>query len=341
LRTLAPSTPQPRIFRRSRVICVCCRAVSGGAQALIETAPPGDPITSASRRKVKAYFLSRGPDWVKRVLIVGFPAMVILGLATWAGLPLVMVRWLAMIASVVFLITAIIEEHAKKREGLVDITAACDFDRAQRIAFERAQLKAADLRDPKCCVFLGERLEASDNYGNAFVAKKLGKDERTRWTPHEITSVYVGHEQLWIHHCAIDLTTGAALYERTRDVFFNDIVSVVIDGKLITRPMPPRRSKAVKASRYWATHGGVVLMNSLQFDGRQQLSLSLAGGETLIVASWEGSRDNGQPEDAVQSRASALRLRHWVEQSKRKAPSTAPEPGPRILTSARQPRHQA
>jgi hypothetical protein len=316
-------------------------AVLRGSQVVIETAPPGDPITSASRRKVKAYFLAQGPDWVKRVLIVGVPAMVMLGLGTWLGLPLVLVRWSAMFASVVFLITAIIEERAKKREGLVDVVAACDFDRAQRIAFERAQLKATDLRDPKCCVFLGERVEASQNYGSAFVSKKLGKDERTRWTPHEITSVYIGHEQLWIHHCAMDLTTGAALYERTRDVFFNDIVSVVIDGKLITRPMPPTRSKAVKASRYWATRGGVVLENSLQFDGKQQLSLSLVGGETLILASWDGSRDNGQPEDAVQSRAAALRLRHWVETNKRILSSSTPAAGPRITAGTRQPRHQA
>jgi hypothetical protein len=224
----------------------------------------------------------------------------------------------------------------------LDVVAACDFDRAQRIAFDRAQLKAADLRDPKCCAFLNERLEASENYGSAFVAKKLGKDERTRWTPHEVTSVYIGHEQVWIHHCAIDLTTGAALYERTRDVFFSDIVSVVIESKLNTRPMPPTRSKAVKASRYWSTRGGVVLENSLQFDGHQQVSLSLAGGETLTLASWQGSRDNGQPEDAVRSRAAALRLRGWVEQSKRKPSSSAVAQGPRIVTSgARQSRHQA
>jgi hypothetical protein len=308
---------------------------------VIETAPPGDPITSASRRKVKAYFLAQGPDWVKHVLIVGVPALLILGFATWIGLPLVLVRWLAMLASVVFLVTAIIEERAKKREGLVDVVAACDFDRAQRIAFERAQLKAADLRDPKCCAFLGERLEASANYGNAFVSKKLGKDERTRWTPHEITSVYIGHEQVWIHHCAMDLTTGAALYERTRDVFFSDIVSVVIDAKLNTRPMPASHRKAVKASRYWATRGGVVLEKSIQFDGKQQVSLSLASGETLILAAWEGSRDNGQPADAIQSRAAALRLRGWVEQTKRKISSTAPAPGPRVGAGIRQPRHQA
>lgn len=316
-------------------------AVSRGSHVVIETAPPGDPITSASRRKVKAYFAAQGPDWVTQVLIVGVPAMLILGLATWLGLPLVLVRWLAMFASGVFLTAALIEERGKRREGLVDVVAACDFDRAQRIAFERAQLKAADLRDPKCCAFLGERLEASDNYGSAFVSKKLGKDERTRWTPHEITSLYIGHESVWIHHCAIDLTTGAALYERTRDVFFSDIVSVVIDGKLNTRPMPASHSKAVKASRYWATRGGVVLEKSLQFDGKQRVSLSLASGETLILASWEGSRDNGQPEDAVQSRAAALRLRGWVEQSKRKVSSNAPAPGPRITAGPRQPRHQA
>lgn len=308
---------------------------------MVETAPPGDPITSASRRKLKAYFLSKGPDWVFRVLVFGFPGLLFLGIATYLGLPLVLVRWLAMVASVVFLITAVIEELAKKREALVDVVAACDFDRAQRIALARSQLTAADLRDPKCCVFFCQRVEASEAYGTAFVGSKLGKDERTRWTPHEIATVYIAHEQLWIHHCAIDLTTGAALYERTRQVFYADIVSVVIDSKLRTFPMPPTHRKAVKASIYWGARGGVVLEESLQFDGDQQVSLALTSGEKVIVAAWQGSRDKGQPEDAVRSRADALRLRGWVEQGKRK-PGVAPSvPSPRITSSAKHSRHQA
>jgi hypothetical protein len=312
-----------------------------GSQVVVETAPAGDPITSASRRKVRAYFKSQGPDWVQRVLIVGVPALLLLGIATYVGLPLVLVRWLAMLASIVFLVTALIEERAKKREGLVDVVAACDFDRAQRLALARSQLTAADLRDPKCCAFFCERAQSSAEYGAALVAKKLGKDERTRWTPHEIACVYIGHEQLFIHHCAIDLTTGAPLYERSRQVFYADIVSVVIDGKLHTFPMPPKRSKAVKASLYWGARGGVVLEGSLQFDGKQQVSLALTSGENLILAAWEGSRDKGQPADAVQNKAAALRLRGWVEQGKRKPSSVAPAVGPRITIGSKQPRHQA
>jgi hypothetical protein len=316
-------------------------AVFRGSQVVIETAPPGDPITSASRRKVKAYFQSQGPDWVQRILIVGVPALVLLGVCTYLGLPLVIVRWLAMLASVVFLVTAVIEERAKKREGLVDVVAACDFDRAQRLALARAQLTAADLRDPKCCAFFCARIDASDDYGGGFVGKKLGKDERTRWTPHEIACVYIGHEQLFIHHCAIDLTTGAALYERTRQVFYSDVVSVVIEGKLHTFPMPPRRSKAVRASLYWGARGAVVLEESLQFDGKQKVSLALTSGESLLLASWEGSRDKGQPEDAVQSRAAAVRLQRAVEQGKRNPSSLPSTQPPRITLSAKQPRHQA
>jgi hypothetical protein len=312
------------------------------SQLVIETTPPGDQITSATRRKVRRYFQSKGPDWVKRILIYGFPAMALLGVGAWFGLPAVIVRWLAMVASLVFLFAAIFEERAKKREVLVDVVVACDFERAQRVALERSQLKAADLRDPKCCAFLRERVAASENYGKAFVEAKLGKDERTRWTPHEITSVHIGHEQIWIHDCAIDLTTGAALYERTREVFFTDIMSVVIDGRMNTRPMPPKHSKAVKASKYWAARGGVVLEESLQFDGPQKVSLALAGGETLVLATWEGSRDNGQPEDAVRNRAAAQRLRSWFEQSKRSSSvASAPAPSPRGTLGPRQPRHQA
>lgn len=306
------------------------------SQVVIETAPPGDPITSSTRRRVRAYFASKGPDWVKRILIYGFPAMALLGIGVWLGLPLVIVRWLAMTASMVFLAAAIVEERAKKRELVVDVVIGCDFERAQRLALDRAQLSPADLRDPKCCAFLRERIAESENYGKAFVDKKLGKDERTRWTPHEITSVYLGHEQIWIHDCAIDLTTGAALYERTRELFFSDIVSVVIEGRTITRPMPPKHKKAVKASRYWKTRGGVVLEESLQFDGPQKVSLALSGGETLVLATWEGSRDNGQPEDAVRNRAAALRLRAAFEQSKRRAstgtsPSVRGRLGPRTV----------
>lgn len=307
------------------------------SQVVIETTPPGDAITSATRRKVRAYFASKGPDWVKRILIWGFPAMALLGAGVAFGLPLVLVRWLAMVASMVFLVAAIVEERAKKRELTVDVVIACDFERAQRIALDRAQLSLTDLRDPECCAFLRERIPASENYGKAFVETKLGKDERTRWTPHEITSVYIGHEQIWIHDCAIDLTTGAALYERSRELFFSDIVSVVIEGKTITRPMPPKHGKAVKASKYWKARGGVVLKESLQFDGPQKVSLALSGGETLVLATWQGSRDNGQPEDALRNRKAALRLRAAFESTKRRASAAASGQsargtlGPRIL----------
>jgi hypothetical protein len=308
---------------------------------VIETAPPGDPITSATRRKVRRYFQAKGPDWVKRILFGGVPGVALLGTGAWLGLPAAIVWWLAMIASMVFLVAAIFEERAKKRERVVDVVIASDFERAQRVAFERAQLKAADLRDPKCCAFLRERVAASESYGKAFVDVKLGKDERTRWTPHEITSVYVGHEQIWIHDCAIDLTTGAALYERTREVFFSDIASVIVEGRMNTRPMPPKHSKALKASKYWAARGGVVLQESLQFDGPQKVSLALTSGETLVLATWEGSRDNGQPEDAVRNRAAALRLRGWFEQTKRSASVASAGPATRATLGARQPRHQA
>jgi hypothetical protein len=138
---------------------------------------------------------------------------------------------------------------------------------------------------------------------------------------------------LWIHYCAIDLTTGAALYERSRPVFYADVVTVVLDSKTQTFPMPPRRSKRVKASKYWGARGGVVLEESLQFEGKQKLSLALRSGEMLVLASWEGARDKGQPADAVQNKASALRLRGWVEQSKRAEPASVPAATPHRATT--------
>jgi hypothetical protein len=319
------------------------RAVAGRpSREVIETAAVGDPVIAANRRKVKAYFKANGPDRVLQILLVGVPAFLLLSVLVGFVLPRPALAYVAMFASLVFVAAAVHEFGAMRREHFVGWVAGCDFERAQTLALERLQLTAANLRDPKCCAFLGIYREDGD-YGAAFLKKKVGKDERTRWTPHEIACVYVGHEQLWIHHCAIDLTTGAALYERTREIFFSDIVSVILDGKRITRPMPGKRAKAIKASRYWATRGGVVLKDSLQFDGLQQLSLALANGEGLLpIATWEGSRDSGQPDDAVRSREAALRLRSWVELAKRKSASVAPSNGTRPPSIIRQPsRHQA
>lgn len=324
--TLADFSPQSRQART-------LPPVFGGSQVVIETAPPGDQITSTDRRRVRAYFNARGPDYVNRVLWYGVPAEVLLGVATFMGLPFPAVGWLAIVAMLVFMATAYLEVYEKKREKLVDEVAKSDFDRAQVLALERSQLKPTELRDPKCCAFLGVRLDKSEDYGAAFVSTKLGRDERTRWTPHEITSVYIGLEYLWIHYCAIDLTTGAALYERSRPVFYSDVVSVVLDSKTQTFPMPPRLSKRVKASKYWGARGGVVLEESLQFDGKQKLSLALRSGEMLVLASWDGARDKGQPADAVQNKASAFRLRGWVEQSKRTHSPSAPAATPHIVTT--------
>ena len=292
-------------------------AVAVLSHAVIETAPPGDAVTSDQRDKVEAYFRADGPDWVLKVLIFGGCAFVVLLAAAAAGLPRSLLAYPALFGSTVFIYAALVEVYAIKREALVDAVTTADLARVAELAFDHLQLAKLDLRDAKCCAFLGQYVENGENYGNALKRTKLGKDERTRWTPREVASVWVGQDRLWIHWCAIDLTTGATLYERMREIVYGDVVSVVLFGKTTTRPMPAKYRKAVKASRYWSTHGGVVREDLLQIPGAQNLSLALASGGTVPLADWEGSRDSVEPADAVANREAALRLRAWVEDAKR------------------------
>lgn len=304
------------------------------SQVVIETAAPGDSVLSEERDDVQAYFTHEGPDWVWKVLIVGLCSVPVLALAFWAGVPRSLFAYPALLGSMVFVVAAMVEARAMRREATVDEVLQRDLARATEYAFERLQIAKPDLIDRNCCAFFGQYDDNGD-YGKSIKKSMLGKDERTRWTPREVTSVYVGRDRLWLHSSAIDLTTGASLYERMREIKFADIVSVVLYSKTTTRPMPKKHSKAVKASRYWSTRGGVVREDSLQIPGEQMLSLELASGGTPLIATWEGARDNIEPADAVSNREAALRLRAWVEDAKRAKPQPqAPGVGPVVRVTS-------
>lgn len=291
----------------------------GGSGEVIETPPQGDEITSDQRRTVRAYFEAKTTDWMKWVAWFGAPVVLLFWYGGMNGLPRGATSLLALSGTLVFMGTAVVEVMERQRRELVDRVIASDFIRAQELAKKRSQLEGTALRDPICCAFLRNPLSEPENYGKAFVdGNKLGRDERTRWTPHDIASVFIGREYIWIHFCAIDLTTGAALYERTRSVFYADIVSIVHQSKTITLPMPPRHSKQVKASKYWnePKRNGVVLAESLQIPGDQKLSIALTNGE-ILVAEWKGTRDKGVPSDVERNNESAKRLREAFEQTKR------------------------
>jgi hypothetical protein len=59
-----------------------------------------------------------------------------------------------------------------------------------------------------------------------FVGYRTGKDKVFRHTPLDVTIVNFTQDQLLVFQCALDLTTGNALSEKTDEYFYRDVVSV-------------------------------------------------------------------------------------------------------------------
>lgn len=289
--------------------------------------PSADPITPAIRKRVKLYFLARGPDRPKQVLYFGAPAMGLLIFGALAGMPRGLVAVLSILGAVAFAVAAALAVWALRRasEREVDIVISSDVERVQYLALELAQLTEADLRHPEPCVFRNARSER--DFGGAYLGNKLGKDELRRWTPIDVTSVHFGHHQLFVYRCAIDLTTGEAVYEDTREISYTDIVSVVTHTERLTKSIPKDKKKDV--IKYWRQRGATLVGTTMQLDGLLTVSLQLGNGEELEIARWEGVRDGVQPPEAPVQIATTARLRSMVRESKQRAAATSR--GPRIV----------
>ena len=284
--------------------------MSESDDADVEYSPPSyERVEKATRKAVKRYFKAKGPDWVQRILIAAAILLPCVALSLWFDLPREWLKLPALLgcggffAGIVF--DRIYALQASRAE--VDEVVRSELERSQDLALRRAGITKDDLRVEQGCVFRNSLKKDSDKkYGGAFRAHKGNtKDYKLRWTPQEFTRVNFGQDQLFIYHVAIDLTTGQAFEEVTREIAYRDIVSVETNGERVTKPILSTR-KLLKAGRYWASRGGVISGTTLITDGEQTVTLRLRSGEDVLLARWVGIEGPIQPDEVqVNNQATA------------------------------------
>ncbi len=294
--------------------------------------PLHDPISAFDRARVMTYFGPTPPDVPRYMIYVGGPLLVALTVGTFYGLPRTLVAGSALLGVLAFAVGAVVAWHARHRatDADLDFIIASDVERAVRLARDRAQLSASDLRYQDGCAYRNQRIER--DYPGAFVRQKKCADEKLRWTPLDITVVHFGHQQLFVYCCAIDLTTGHPLHEVTREIFYPDIVSVVTqqdrDLKLVSTD-----KKSRKLVKYWSKRGAPIVNGMVHRDGPRRVTLQLANGEPLELASLEGLRNGMQPDETKDHVEATSRLRARLREAKQR---TAPVARlPRIVRHSR------
>jgi hypothetical protein len=190
--------------------------------------------------------------------------------------------------------------------GEFDLIAESDFVRAEQLARECFQVSPGALRYSEACRLRHARKPR--DVGKAFKASRIGRDEKRRFTPHEITVVLFGEDQLLVFECTLDLTTGLALNETTHEVAYEDIVSV--DATLEKETHAVGRSLADREIvRLWKALGIEPINDILQLDGDQTLSLRLGNGEPLLLAKWRGHAARVPSGEGRRSKQASQRLR--------------------------------
>jgi hypothetical protein len=266
------------------------------------------PINRALRRRVKGYFLEtqRWPLYLVAVACLAAIAGYASGHGVSLGLTAVMLLGIGVRFSVRPLGVASAAE--------VDAVMQSDFAAVQILALQRCQLEPGDLVHDQPCRFR-HGLSSLTELGAAFQGERRGKDLKIRWTPHEITVVNFGRDQLFVYTCALDLTTGNAIYERTQEFFYRDIVSVDTASETDTIKL-----KDPELILYWQQRGAQIVSKTLQVDVHQSISLQLASGERIPLAVWDGYSALGmQPDEVGINGLASNQLRRTVRELKQHA----------------------
>jgi hypothetical protein len=314
-------SPEDRKFREGWRLRLCCEPVAQSDDLEAETTPtfgalPYFPIAPATRRAVKRYFKSHGPDWVQRILIVGAPFMLCVVAGVWAGMPREWLSFPAGLGLLGFSVGVVLDRVAARRAslGTIDDVVASELLRSQQMALLRAGIAQVDLRWPHGCGFRNSFMKDNEKtYGGALRSRKVGKDYKLRWTPQEYTRVNFGHEHLFVYQVAIDLTTGLALEEVTREFAYRDIVTVVTSGERTTLHLRTHRALA-KAKKYWLPRGATVSGTALIRDGEQTVSLRLRSGEDVLLARWVGAQGAIQPDEVRVNTEATARLMGYLRE---------------------------
>jgi hypothetical protein len=279
-------------------------------------------VSRRMRKRVKGYFL-QSQRWPLYLLGLGCVAL-LTGIASGHGVSLGVTGTVLCLLGGYFSFQPL--GVASSQE--VDAVAQTDLVAAQALALQRCQLGPGDLMHEQPCRFRNG-ISAQTELGSAFQGDRRGKDLKIRWTPHEITVVNFGRDQLFVYSCALDLTTGNAIYERTHEFFYRDIVSVDTVAETLTVKV-----KDPELHLYWQERGARIVSKTLQVDARQSISLQLASGERATLAVWDGYSAVGlQPDEVSINALASTHLRRVVREMKQQA--ARPHAPPRIVRHTR------
>jgi hypothetical protein len=268
----------------------------------------GRTISRRTRKRVKGYF-QQSQRWPLYLLGLGCVA-VLTGIASGHGVSLGVTGTALCLLGGYFSFQPLGVASSHEVDGV----AQSDLAAAQALALQRCQLAPGDLAHEQPCRFRNG-VSATTDLGSAFQGERRGKDLKIRWTPHEITVVNFGRDQLFVYSCALDLTTGNAIYEKTQEFFYRDIVSVDTVAETLTVKL-----RDPELHLYWLERGARIISKTLQVDARQSISLQLASGDRATLAIWDGYSAVGlQPDEVSINALASAHLRRVVREMKQHA----------------------
>jgi len=199
-----------------------------------------------------------------------------------------------------------------------DHIAEADFKGAQSLALEAFELTAPDLIEPEPCKF--RNAGTKREIGQAYAGVRVGSDEKARRTPHEYLIVNFGPSHLFVFRCVWDLTSGATLWEETREFAYHDIVSVELTHKKDTIRI---NLKTRELLPMWKPSGIFPINGSIQVPSDESVALRLASSELVELFSWKRSSAGIPSGEGKKSFLNAQRLQKLVREYKHLPPETA------------------
>jgi len=297
---------------------------------------PAGPLDAAVRRRVRRYFDAAPSPWPIRQIWIGWcmvasgPVLVRLGVPFAPSVCVVLLgaciaglgHWRAGLPSTI------------ANEADVDALAEADLAAARARALEAFQLDPEELHHEGPCSFRSSG--AGEATGAAFAGEKLGRDNRRRWTPHDLTVVHFGYDQMFVYRCSMDLTTGEVILERTYELAYRELVSIETHSEKDVLPVPEPSdalARLRRALRSWfrrqLDREPLPPSRMLQVDGHQTLGVRLASGERIDLASWQGHLAGVPTQEVGLNVAASRHLQRVIRELKRH--TARPRRPPRIV----------
>ena len=249
-------------------------------------------MTQDERSQIKKYF-KKFPKWAVWMIIIGLPLLA----AKFLGvIPIGLGIW------------GIVSYYQKPSDEEMDAWIQEDLKEVRTRALGKTGLDPSELIAEPVIVY-GPRFW---NIGGAEVGIKKGKDDIVRFMPLGVTVINFTPHQLLAYQCALDLTTGNSLSERTDEYFYRDVVSVSTQSKTFTWDRAALSANA-RSVRQLAP---LLIGGKLQFNAAEVFTLTTSGGTSievvlrdpkLIESAGGGSIPTDMADKAVQTVRKMLR----------------------------------